>query len=75
MSLLARVDVRATWKPRGASGRWELYLEAINALNRRNAGAIEPRFEYDPTSSRPRIVEKRSESVPLLPTVGLRFRF
>ena len=75
LPLFARVDVRATWKPRGASGRWELYLEAINALNRRNAGAIEPRLEYDPTSSRPRIVEKRSESVPLLPTVGLRFRF
>ena len=75
LPLFARVDIRATWRPRGTSGRWELYVEAINALNRENAGAIEPKLEYDPTSDRPRIVETRGQSVPLLPTVGLRFRF
>ncbi|MSO45234.1 MAG: hypothetical protein EXQ59_00485 [Acidobacteria bacterium] len=75
LPLFARVDVRATWRPRGVSGRWEIYIEAINALNRENAGAIEPKLEYDPASDRPRIVETRGQSVPLLPTVGLRFRF
>lgn len=75
LPIFARVDVRATWRPGGASGRWELYAEVINALNRRNAGAFEPRLEYDPSSDRPRIVEKRDQAIPLLPTVGLRVRF
>ena len=71
----ARVDLRATWRPRGAQGRWELYAEVLNLLNRQNAGAIEPELEYDPTSDRPRIVEQRDQSVPRLPTIGLRFSF
>ena len=71
----ARVDVRVTWRPRGAAGRWEIYAEVINMLNRRNAGAFEPRLEYDPDSDQPRIVEKRDQSIPRLPTLGLRFRF
>ncbi len=75
LPVFARVDVRATWRPRGAEGRWELYAEVINALNRKNAGAFEPRLEFDPDSDRPRIVEKRDQSIPRLPTVGIRFRF
>ena len=71
----ARVDVRVTWRPRGPSGRWEIYAEVINLLNRKNAGAFEPRLEYDPASDQPRIVEKRDQSIPRLPTLGLRFRF
>jgi len=75
LPVFARVDVRATWRPRGAQGRWELYFEVINVLNRENAGALEPRLEYDPASDQPRIVETHDQSVPLLPTVGVRFRF
>jgi len=75
LPVFARVDVRATWRPRGAAGRWELYAEIINLLNRENAGALEPRLEYDPTSDQPRIVEERDQSIPRLPTVGIRFRF
>jgi hypothetical protein len=75
LPVFARLDVRATWRPRGANGRWEIYFEVINALNRQNAGAFEPRLEFDPASDRPRIVEERDQSIPLLPTVGLRFRF
>ena len=71
----ARADVRATWRPRGAAGRWEIYLEVINVLDRKNAGAVEPRLEYDPDADQPRIVEKRDQSIPRLPTLGLRFRF
>jgi hypothetical protein len=71
----ARVDVRATWRPRGASGRWEIYAEIINLLNRKNAGAFDPRLEYDPASDRPRILEERDRSIPRLPTLGVRFRF
>ena len=75
LPLFARVDVRATGRPRGAAGRWELYAEIINLLNRKNAGALDPRLEYDPTADRPRIVEQRDQSIPRLPTVGIRFRF
>jgi hypothetical protein len=75
LPLFARVDVRATWRPRGLAGRWELYAEVINVLNRENAGAFDPQLDYDPTSDRPRIVEKRDQSIPRLPTIGLRFRF
>lgn len=53
----------------------ELYAEVINLLDRENAGAFDPRLEYDPTSDRPRIVEQRDQSIPRLPTIGLRFRF
>ncbi len=75
LPIFARVDVRATWRPRGPSGRWEFYAEVINVLNRKNAGAFDPQLEYDPTSDRPRIVEKRDQAIPRLPTIGLRFRF
>ena len=75
LPLFARVDLRATWRPRGAAGRWELYAEVINLLNRDNAGALEPELEYDPTSDRPKVVEQRDQGIPRLPTIGLRFRF
>jgi hypothetical protein len=75
LPLFARVDLRATWRPRGARGRWEFYAEVINLLGRQNAGSLEPRLEYDPSSDQPAIVERRDQGIPRLPTVGLRFRF
>ena len=71
----ARVDLRATWRPRGAAGRWELYAEVINVLDRQNAGALDPELAYDATADRPAIVEQRDQAIPRLPTVGVRFRF
>ena len=75
LPLFARVDARLTWRPRGAAGRWELYAEVINVLDRQNAGALDPRLAYDPASDRPRIVEQRDQAIPRLPTLGVRFRF
>ncbi len=75
LPVFARVDLRATWRPRGAAGRWEVYAEVINLLNRKNAGAFEARLEHDAASDRPRLVEERDQSIPRLPTVGVRFRF
>ncbi|MGE0866412.1 MAG: TonB-dependent receptor [Vicinamibacterales bacterium] len=75
LPVFARVDVRATWRPRGTAGRWEFYAEDINLLNRKNAGAFEARQEHDPAADRPRIGEERDLSIPRLPTVGIRFRF
>jgi hypothetical protein len=75
LPLFARVDGRLTWRPRGAAGRWELYAEVINVLNRKNAGALDPQLAYDATSDRPVIVERRDQAIPRLPTIGVRFRF
>jgi len=44
-------------------------------LNRKNAGAFELRLGFDPASDRPRIVEERDQSIPRLPTIGIRSRF
>jgi hypothetical protein len=74
LPVFARVDLRVTWRPGGATSRWEIYGEVINLLNRENAGAIEPRLEFDSTSDYPRIVEVRDQSVPRFPTVGIRWR-
>ena len=71
----ARVDLRATWKPRGAAGRWQLYLDVINVLNRENAGQLEPQLAYDPETDRPRVVYERAAGIPFLPSIGVRFRF
>ena len=75
LPMFARVDLRATWRPRGAEGRWELYFEVVNLLNRANAGTLDPQLDYDPTSDRPKIVEKPDQGIPRFPTVGVRFRF
>lgn len=75
LPVFARVDFRVTWRPRGTAGRWEVYAEALNLLNRRNASGLDPRLEYDPASDRPRVVEEPIGSIPLLPTIGVRFRF
>ncbi|MEZ5290949.1 MAG: TonB-dependent receptor plug domain-containing protein [Vicinamibacterales bacterium] len=75
LPVFARVDARVTWRPRGSTGRWELYAELINALGRKNAGALSPELVYDPASDRPAITETRDQSIPRLPTIGVRFRF
>ena len=75
LPLFARVDVRATWRPRGAAGRWEFYAEVINLLNRKNVGAYQARLDYDPSSDRPAIVERADQSIPRVPTIGVRFQF
>ena len=75
LPVFARVDVRTTFRPGGGSGRWELYVDVINVLNRKNAGAIRAQLEYDPTSDRPRLVETRGAAIPLLPSFGMRVRF
>ncbi len=73
LPLFFRVDARLTW--RSSSRRWELYGEVLNATNRKNAGVLTPRLEYDPTADRPRLTEVREQSLPLLPTVGVRVHF
>ena len=75
LPLFARLDLRLSFRPRGANGRWLFYLDVINATNRDNAGTIDGRLEYDPTSDRPRLVEERGTALPFLPSFGVRFHF
>ena len=71
----ARLDLRASFRPRGEKGRWQFYVEAINATVRKNVSAIDATLEYDPDSDRPKLVETPTDGVPFLPTFGVRFRF
>jgi len=71
----ARLDLRAAFRPRGEKGRWQFYVEAINATRRKNVSTIDATLEYDPDSDRPKLVETPGDGVPFLPTFGVRFRF
>ena len=71
----ARVDARVSFRPRGPAGRWLFYLDVINVLDRENVGAYLESLEHDPGADRPRLVLEPGAGVPLLPSVGIRFRF
>jgi hypothetical protein len=71
----ARLDLRLTFFPRGRRGRWQVYADVINALDRRNAEFLQPKLEHDPDGERPRMREEPSRSIGILPSVGVRFRF
>ncbi len=71
----ARVDVRLAYTPGWQQGRWLLYLEVINLLNRENAGQLKATLEYDPNSDRPTLTRLSDFSLPRLPSIGVRFRW
>jgi len=72
----ARLDTRLTFRPKGLSGRWELYLEAINVFDRKNAAEVDYSIRFDPITGEPFLREEQDESgLPFLPTFGVRFRF
>ena len=71
----ARVDIRATYRPGGSSGRWSLYMEVLNLLGRDNPVELEPRLEHDPDSTMPRLSETAAQGFPRIPTFGFRMRF
>ena len=72
-----RLDLRLSWTPGGPAGRWQLYLDVINATNRDNVGQLDPRLAYDPASAldQPRLYLAPTAAIPLLPSLGVRFRF
>ena len=71
----ARLDLRAAFRPRGENGRWQFYVEAINATRRQNTAQVEASLEHNPDGDQPRLVLTRGGGVPFLPTFGVRFRF
>jgi hypothetical protein len=74
MPMYARLDLRLTYMP-SPSSRWQLYVEVINASNRKNASTLRPELRYDPGSDRPTVTLSGEGSLPRLPSVGLRWRF
>jgi hypothetical protein len=74
LPVYARLDLRLTYTSPRAS-HWQLYFEAVNALNRKNAGTLRAALQYDPSSDRPSIWLSRDQGLSLLPTFGLRLKF
>jgi hypothetical protein len=69
------VDARLSFRPRGREGRWLIYVEVINVLDRDNAATVEYDIRFDEAGD-PFLADTRREGgVPLLPTFGVRFRF
>jgi hypothetical protein len=66
MPMFARLDLRLGYRPGGASGRWQIYVEGLNVLKHNNAwfmdadivgdGSGAPRLQEDPVGGLPRIV-------------------
>jgi hypothetical protein len=75
LPFFARVDMRVTFHPRWSNDRWQIYVEAINVLNRDNASDLGTELAYDPDADRPSLTTTRSGRLPLLPSFGLRYRF
>jgi hypothetical protein len=71
----ARLDARVTFTPGGAAGRWTFYVDAVNLLNRNNAGLMSCRVSGTTGGAVPSIERSPDLSVPLLPSFGLRYRF
>lgn len=72
----ARIDTRLTFRPTWNGERWAFYVDFVNVINSRNAAQIDTAIVYDPSSDRPRIVERVVDrGVPFFPFAGLRFWF
>jgi len=73
LPLYARLDLRLTYM-RSPASRWQLYLETLNALNRKNASSLTPKLDYDPASDRPSVRVSPEGGFPLLPSFGFRLK-
>ena len=71
----ARLDLRVTFNPKKVTGRWQIYAEVFNVLNRRHGSTISYDLRHDESSDRPRLVLKVDSGLPLVPSFGVRYRF
>ena len=74
MPLFARTDLRLAYRPRGASGRWELYAEVLNVLKHNNALLMDVNIVDRASFSSP-LKDEPVGGFPRVPTIGLRVRF
>jgi hypothetical protein len=75
LPIYARLDLRVTFKPKNPQGRWQVYVEVLNALDRKNISSLQPQLDFDPSSDRPSIAYKSDSGLPRLPSFGVRYRF
>jgi len=75
LPVYARLDVRVTFKPKSPTGRWQIYVDVLNLLNRENFSNLQPELDFDPTSDRPKINYSSDSGLPRLPSFGVRYRF
>jgi hypothetical protein len=75
LPVYARLDLRVTFKPKNPQGRWQIYLEVLNALGRKNVSNLQPQLDFDASSDRPSISYKSDSGLPRLPSFGVRYRF
>lgn len=71
----SRLDLRFTYLHGGPAGRWSIYAEVINALNRNNAVQMGQTVSVDPRTGAVSIEETPTNGFPRVPTIGIRFRF
>jgi hypothetical protein len=71
----SRVDFRATLHPKDAAGHWTFYLDIINVLDHRNQLAVFSDLEYNSTGPRPLVVNTYGGGFPIIPSLGLKYRF
>jgi hypothetical protein len=72
--MFARADLRMAYRPRGMTGRWQIYLEILNVLNRRNAWFMDANIVAGEAGGL-RLQEEPVGGLPRIPTFGVRFRF
>jgi hypothetical protein len=73
MPMFARVDLRLGYRPRGVNGRWQIYLEVLNALNRKNAWFMDADIVGGGTGGL-HLQEEPIGGLPRIPTFGIRVR-
>jgi outer membrane receptor for ferrienterochelin and colicin len=75
LPVFSRVDARVTFRPRWMGRRWHFYLDVINLLDADNASGFDAQLAFDPGADRPRVTFERQNSLPRLPSLGIRYRF
>ena len=75
MPMFSRLDLRLAYRPRGVTGRWEIYLEGMNVLNRKNAWFMDANIVGGGPGAGPRLQEEPVGGLPRIVTFGVRFRF
>jgi outer membrane cobalamin receptor len=75
LPVTSRVDFRATWHPRDAKGHWTFYLDVINVLDHKNQLAVFSDLVYNPAGPRPNVEINYGGGFPIIPSLGLKYRF
>ncbi|HEX4567483.1 MAG TPA: TonB-dependent receptor [Vicinamibacterales bacterium] len=75
LPVTSRVDVRATLHPRDGNGHWTFYVDVINVLDHRNQLAVFSDLKFNPSGPKPIIVNTYGGGFPIIPSLGLKYRF